>query len=82
MALVNSQWIKSTRCGESSHCVEVAAAWTKSSRSVDMNACVEVAGHAEQVLLRDSKNIDAGVLEFDPAVWAQFIAGVKAGDFD
>jgi hypothetical protein len=34
------------------------------------------------VAVRDSKNPDSGALMFEAGVWAGFLAGVKAGQFD
>lgn len=55
--------------------------WRRSSRC-DSGTCVEVALDPDGlVLVRDSK--DPGpVLVFDPAEWDDFVAGVKAGEFD
>ncbi|HEY7142806.1 MAG TPA: DUF397 domain-containing protein [Streptosporangiaceae bacterium] len=40
------------------------------------------AGTGRLILLRDSKNPDAGTLVFDEHEWSAFIAGVKDGEFD
>jgi hypothetical protein len=62
----------------------LALTWTRSSRcSADQPSCVEVATHADQILVRDSKNPDAtNVQVYSRAEWAAFLAGVKANDFD
>ena len=36
----------------------------------------------EQVHMRSSVTPDRGVLSFSAESWAQFIAGVRAGEFD
>ncbi|SFT38635.1 protein of unknown function [Actinopolyspora lacussalsi subsp. righensis] len=52
-----------------------AARWKKSSRSMNQGACVEVAFVGEvQVMMRDSKAPDAGVLVVDRRRWAEFVA--------
>lgn len=56
--------------------------WKKSSYSLDHNACVEVAEADGQVKVRDSKNPDNGQIHLPAAAWQQFVAGVKAGEFD
>lgn len=47
--------------------------WRKSSRSGAGNDCVEIANDGGDVLVRDSKNPDAGVVRFDPAEWTVFL---------
>jgi hypothetical protein len=41
-----------------------------------------VAPQRDTVLVRDSKNREGGILTFDRAVFAAFIAGVVQGEFD
>jgi hypothetical protein len=55
------------------------AVWHKSTRSNTNGACVEVADLAGTIGVRDSKNIDGGVLAFEPAQWSAFVAAVRAG---
>ncbi|SFE19620.1 protein of unknown function [Actinopolyspora alba] len=51
-----------------------AARWKKSSRSMNQGACVEVAFVGEgQVMMRDSKAPDAGVLVVDRRRWTEFV---------
>jgi hypothetical protein len=54
--------------------------WRKSTRSSSGN-CVEIAVSAETgaVLMRDSRNPDGPVLEFEPAVFGAFLADLKDG---
>ncbi len=88
-------WRKSRHSGNDSDCVEVGV-WAKSTHSAERD-CVEAiavtsrdgltipAGKADTeklILLRDSKNPDAGTLVFDENEWSAFIAGVKDGEFD
>jgi hypothetical protein len=58
------------------------AQWFKSSRSSGTGQCVEVAIQADGVAVRDTKNRDAGHLEFTPEEWKAFIGGAKDGEFD
>src|SRR5215467_14947107 len=88
-------WRTSPYSGSGSNCVEVGV-WTKASHSDGANGCVEAtavtsrdglevpAGKADTeklILLRDSKNPDAGPLVFDEHEWNAFVAGVKDGEF-
>lgn len=88
-------WTKGSRCGESSHCVE--AMWTRASRCessacvelswvestrCESQGCVEVAHNVGDMLMRDSKDPDSPILRFPAGVWQEFVAGVKAGEFD
>ena len=56
--------------------------WRKSSRSGAAGHCVEVASAAAAVFVRDSKNVTGPVLEFGAQGWAEFVAGVRDGEFD
>jgi hypothetical protein len=58
------------------------ARWFKSSRSSGNGQCVEVAIQPDGVAVRDTKNREAGHLEFTPDEWNAFISGAKAGEFD
>jgi Domain of unknown function (DUF397) len=59
------------------------AAWRKSSRSSGgANNCVEVAARDEVAAIRDSKNPDGPVLEFQPPAFAAFIGTIKTGRLD
>jgi hypothetical protein len=58
------------------------ARWHKSSRSPDgPPGCLEFATAGDRVGVRDS-HAPAGVLVFERQAWADFIAGVKLGEFD
>lgn len=63
-------------------CVEVA--FRTATASTGNGACVEVADCrcGDDVLVRDSKRPDDGVLSIGRAGWAEFIAGVKRGSYD
>jgi hypothetical protein len=46
------------------------------------NSCVEVAVVGSRVAMRDSKMCQGPVLQFDGTSWTDFLAGVRAGEFD
>lgn len=57
--------------------------WRKSSRSGGYDNCVEVAFADDgTVAVRHSKNPTGPVVEFTPAEWDVFTAGVRDGEFD
>ena len=58
--------------------------WRTSSRSSGGANCVEVASadNAPLVAVRDSKDRAGGTLLFTPQAWRDFVAGVRAGEFD
>jgi hypothetical protein len=60
------------------------AVWRKSIRSGNGGSdCVEVAENLPDVVgVRDSKDRSGPVLAFDPRAWADFLRGVKSGEFD
>jgi hypothetical protein len=56
------------------------ARWRKSTRSGGNGGnCVEVAKLAGTIGVRDSKDVDAAVLAFEPTSWSAFVASVRAG---
>jgi len=58
-------------------------AWIKSSFCNGAAACVEVSPLPDGgVALRDGKYPDGPRLEFTPAEWLAFTAGVREGEFD
>jgi hypothetical protein len=52
-------------------------AWRKSTYSGAGNQCVEVASGASRVLVRDSKNPNAGALAFGGQAWREFMTRVR-----
>lgn len=54
--------------------------WQRSSRCGN-TTCVEVAMDGDTVRVRDSKHPDRQPLTFTAAEWADFVAGVRAGEF-
>ena len=53
--------------------------WRRPTRC-EATQCVEVADEPGRVLMRDSKLEESPVLAFDRRAWAEFVAGVKAGE--
>jgi hypothetical protein len=57
--------------------------WTKSSLSSGGDNCVEVRSDGDDVLVRDSKQGDAGpVLRYTAGEWDAFLGGARRGEFD
>jgi hypothetical protein len=58
--------------------------WRKAAASDAGDNCVEVAvsGDGASVGMRDSKDRQGTILEFDQAGWRPFIAAVRTGEFD
>ncbi|MFE7707484.1 DUF397 domain-containing protein [Streptomyces sp. NPDC057486] len=54
--------------------------WRRSSRSTGMNNCVETAPFgAEQLAVRDSKDVSRPPLRFSAAAWTSFVSGLNDG---
>lgn len=75
---VEVAFVKSSYSG-TSNCVEVG--FTKSSFCGN-TACVEVGRDGDDVLVRDSKDLSIAPLRFTTEEWRDYVAGVKAGEFD
>lgn len=59
------------------------AVWRKARRSQNNGGCVEVAPNLPQVVaVRDSKRPEGGAHVVERAVFAVFLADVKAGRYD
>jgi len=56
------------------------AKWKKSSFCAD-GTCVEVAWDGDEVLMRDSKNLDQPPLRFKQATWVEFTGRITKGEF-
>lgn len=52
------------------------------SRTCEGGACVMVARHGDSVLFSNGSQPDGPVYLYTVDEWRDFIAGVKAGDFD
>lgn len=79
-ACVQIMWTTAAGC-DASTCVEVGI-W-KASEACEAGSCIEVCGDVhDQVLVRDSKNPDAGYLTFTRDEWLAFLAGVRNNEFD
>jgi hypothetical protein len=57
------------------------ARWRKSSHSGTNGECVEVAGSpdGDHVFVRNTRDRSGGTLDFTPAEWDAFLAGVRDG---
>ena len=56
--------------------------WRKSTRSGAAGHCVEVAETPATIYVRDSKDVTGPMLRFAAPAWADFVEGVRNGDFD
>jgi hypothetical protein len=61
--------------------VTAALHWRRSTRC-GSGSCVEVARLGDAILVRDSKNPEAGTLAFTEDEWAEFLNRIQAGHFD
>lgn len=59
-----------------------AANWRKSSFCSASSTCVEVTQSASGTAMRDAKDPTGPFLSFEATSWAQFLAGVRAGEFN
>jgi hypothetical protein len=65
--------------------IDGALSWRKGSRSEAGSSCVELAASPLRdttVLVRDSKDPDAGTFRFGGAEFAAFVRRVKSGELD
>ena len=61
---------------------EASLSWRKGSMSKDEDECVEVAALGPAVLVRDSRDIAAGVLALDSVQWNALVSAIQSGDLD
>lgn len=82
--LAGARWIKSSVSMENGECVELArgSTWVKSSFSENGANCMQVARGPAWTALRDSKRPDSPPLVLPRSAMEEFLAGVKAGEFD
>lgn len=59
-----------------------AADWRKSSYCTSSSSCVEISQSPSGTAMRDTKDPDGPQLSFDTTSWAQFVTGVRAGEFN
>lgn len=80
--MLSPQWSKSSySTGGSANCVEVAAAWhTSGYSSGSTGNRLESRTDPDRVLVRDTRHRRAGHLDFTPAAWARFLAGLRRGE--
>ena len=76
------EWAKPTRSNSFSNCVEVGRGLEKSSHSGGGN-CAEagLCACGGDILVRDTKDRAGGTLAFGRRAWAEFLAGICAGEF-
>lgn len=76
-------WRKSSYSKACGNCAELSS-WRKSSASNPNGECVEAGQGAAVIGVRDTKQAHLGedrtVLEFSPAAWAAFMAGLRRED--
>ncbi|WP_433531305.1 DUF397 domain-containing protein [Micromonospora sp. CA-263727] len=53
--------------------------WRTSSRSDGGGNCVEVSTVASHAAVRDSKDREGGILEFNRSAWRRFIGEIRRG---
>lgn len=89
--MLSESWSKSSYSAYNGSCVEasfrksshsnsngcVEMALRKSSHSTSNGQCVEVGDGCGLVHVRDSKDPQSPVLNFTPAAWMSFLAGLK-----
>jgi hypothetical protein len=72
----NTDRRKSSYSGTNGDCVEIVT-WRKSTRSGTNGSCVEVGAATRVVLIRDTKDREAGLLAFSANAWEIFTASLK-----
>ena len=68
---------------ESGHPARTDLTWRKARACPNNAACVEIATLPEGgFAMRDGKEPGSAHLSFSPVRWAEFLSGVRAGEFD
>ena len=57
--------------------IQEATDWRTSSYTGSQGNCVEVGKAWDAVVIRDTKNREAGALHVSPAVWHEFVSALK-----
>lgn len=73
-----SDWVKSSRCGESSHCIEVRTEQRITLITGEDYRDIRDRTSTPAIHIKSSD----GTLWATPDEWQAFLAGAKAGDFD
>jgi Domain of unknown function (DUF397) len=72
-------WIRASACSADDVAFHKATACTGTATCVEVATCDCQGG---TVHVRDSKDEDGPTVPFDATAWAEFLAGVRAGEFD
>jgi predicted secreted Zn-dependent protease len=54
----------------------------RTALSCESGACVQVAADQGSILIGSTRQPSGPMLEYTPAEWREFVAGIKRGDFD
>ena len=60
---------------------ESTTAWIKARRSTGGGECVEMRRNGPAVQVRDSKNVDGGILAVAPEQFAAWVTAARRGEF-
>ncbi|MFD0691331.1 DUF397 domain-containing protein [Actinomadura fibrosa] len=72
-------WRKASRSNDSGdNCVELAVAWRRAVQSTDSgDNCVELRSVPGAIAVRDSKDVDGGVLLLTPRAFRELAGAIK-----
>jgi hypothetical protein len=56
--------------------------WRKARRSVGNGACVEVVLVKEQILIRDSQDLNGPIIRYPISSWRGFLGDIRKGRFN